>query len=101
MDIEHCDRLSWFSRRGESHGQDGETLPAAAMPQTQTASGDPAMAFEPSIEPTGDHSARLAKSAAASLPDEHRISPVSASKRASTPRIDFQRRIPSRSINDL
>jgi hypothetical protein len=100
MDIEHCDGLSWFSRRGESHGQDGETLPAAAMPQTQTASGDPAMAFEPSIEPTGDHSARLAKSAA-SLPDEQRISPVSASKRASAPRMDFQRRIPSRSINDL
>jgi hypothetical protein len=101
MDIEHCDRLSWFSRRGESHRQDGETLPAAAMPQTETASGDPAMAFEPSIESTGDHSARLAKSAAASLPDEQRIFPVSASKRASTPRMDFQRRIPSRSINDL
>jgi hypothetical protein len=48
MDIEHCDRLSWFSRRDESHGQDGERLPAADMPQTATASSDPAMAFEPS-----------------------------------------------------
>jgi hypothetical protein len=101
MDIEHCDRLSWFSRRDESHGQDGERLPSAAPPQNETASGDPAMAFEPSIEWTGDHSARLAKSAAASLPDVQRICPVSASKRANTPRMKSQRRIPSRSINDL
>jgi hypothetical protein len=42
-------------RRGESHEQDGERLPSAAVPQTETASGDPAMAFEPSIERTGDH----------------------------------------------
>jgi hypothetical protein len=101
MNIEHCDGLSWFSRRGESHEQDGETLPAAAVPQTETASGDPAMAFEPSIERTVDHSTRLPKSAAASLPDEQRICPASASKRANTPRINPQRRIPSRSINDL
>jgi hypothetical protein len=100
MDIEHCDRLSWFSRRDESHGQDGETLPSAAAPQSETASGDPAMAFEPSIESTGDHSARLAKSAAASLPDIQRIfrSPL---RNARTPRMKPQRRIPSRSINDL
>jgi hypothetical protein len=58
MNIEHCDRLSWFSRRGESHEQDGETLPFAAMPQIETASGDPAMASVPSIEPTGDQSTR-------------------------------------------
>src|SRR5260221_5454622 len=73
MDIEHCDRLSWFLRRGESHEQDGERLPSAAVPQTETASGDPAMAFEPSIERTGDHSTRLPKSAAVSLPAERRI----------------------------
>jgi hypothetical protein len=100
MDIEHCDRLSWFSRRDESHGQDGERLPSAAQPQNETASGDPAMAFEPSIESTGDHSARLAKSAAALLPHVPDC-PVSASKRANTPRMKPQRRIPSRSINDL
>jgi hypothetical protein len=58
MDIEHCSRLSWFLRRDESHEQDGETL-APAVLQTETASGDPAMAFEPSIERTGDHSTRL------------------------------------------
>src|SRR5262249_13672135 len=62
-------------RRGESHEQDGERLPSAAMPQTETASGDPAMAFEPSIERTGDHSTRLPKSAAVSLPAERRIYP--------------------------
>jgi len=26
MNIEHCDFLSWFSRKCESHKQDGETL---------------------------------------------------------------------------
>ena len=30
MNIEHCDCLSWFSRRGESHEQDGERLSRAA-----------------------------------------------------------------------
>src|SRR5262245_8751429 len=45
------------------------------MPQTETASGDPAMAFEPSIERTGDHSTRLPKSAAVALPAERRIYP--------------------------
>src|ERR1700674_2877510 len=46
MDIEHCDCLSLLLRRCESHEQDGETLPFAAMPQTDTASSDPAMAFD-------------------------------------------------------
>jgi hypothetical protein len=50
MDIEHCSRLSWYLRRGESHEQDGEKLLSAAMPQTETASSDPAMAFEPSVK---------------------------------------------------
>jgi hypothetical protein len=100
MDIEHCGLLSWFLRRSESHEQDGERLPSAGMPQTETASGDPAMAFEPSIEWMGDHSAhlpnrqRFVAGATADLS-------VSASKRATTPRIMHQRRIPSRSINDL
>ena len=35
MDIEHCDFLSWFSRRGESHEQDGETLSRAACRERQ------------------------------------------------------------------
>src|SRR6185312_7318814 len=49
MNIEHCDCLSWFSRRRESHKQDGETL-SAQQPscKANTASGDPAMAFGPS-----------------------------------------------------
>jgi hypothetical protein len=48
MDIEHCDGLSWFSGRGESHEQDGERL-MRAKPRFPSASSDPAMAFEPSI----------------------------------------------------
>src|SRR5215470_4450769 len=98
MDIEHCDCLSWFLRKGESHEQDGERL-MRAEPRSLSASSDPAMAFEPSMERTGTI-ARL-ESAAASLPDEQRTNPVSASKRANTPRAHVQRRIPSRSINDL
>jgi hypothetical protein len=31
---------------GKSHAQDGETLSVAATPQLETASSDPAMAFE-------------------------------------------------------
>src|SRR5262252_9288072 len=59
MDIEHCDCLSWFSRRGESHEQDGERLlSATTTPQRSSASRDPAMAFGPSMERTGDHSTR-------------------------------------------
>jgi hypothetical protein len=101
MHIEHFVFLSWFPASLESHEQDGEKLSRVTAVRGATASGDPAMAFEPSIERTGDYSARLAKSAAASLPDEQRSRPVSASKRASTPRTNLQRRIPSRSINDL
>jgi hypothetical protein len=54
MDIEHCDCLSWFSRRGESHEQDGERL-MRADPRPASASGDPAMAFEAFLCTTGDH----------------------------------------------
>src|SRR5271169_5189106 len=49
MNVEHCDCLSWFSRRCESHKQDGETLPAQHGCNTCPASGDPAMAFGPSV----------------------------------------------------
>jgi len=72
MDIEHCDCLSWFLRKDKSHEQDGERLPPAAVPQTETASSDPAMAFEPSIERTGDHSTRLPNRQRPALPDEQR-----------------------------
>jgi hypothetical protein len=40
LSIEHCDFLSWFSRKRESHKQDGETLTArseAAMPYQRPA----------------------------------------------------------------
>src|SRR5580658_1156381 len=51
MNIEHCDCLSWFSRKSESHKQDGETLPAQRdCCKSLPASGDPAMAFEPSMD---------------------------------------------------
>jgi hypothetical protein len=53
MDVKHCNLLSWFME-GESHEQDGETLRAvraSARTTTETASGDPAMAFEPSVRP--------------------------------------------------
>src|SRR6188472_727596 len=86
MDIEHCDCLSWFLRKDKSHEQDGEKLPPAAMPQTETASSDPAMAFEPSIGRTGDHSTRLKIGSVRRCRDEQRTNPVSASKRANTPR---------------
>jgi hypothetical protein len=49
MKIEHCDCLSWLSRRGESHEQDGETLSRTAAVRERAASGDPAMAFGPSM----------------------------------------------------
>ena len=72
MDIEHCDFLSWFSRRGESHEQDGETLSRAAEPRARTASGDPAMAFEPPLRRTGAVWRPVQKSAALSLPVKQR-----------------------------
>src|SRR6266508_3414389 len=68
MDIEHCDCLSRFSRRGESHEQDGERL-TRAKPRSASASSDPAMAFGPSVERTGRSSARLTIGSG-SLPDE-------------------------------
>jgi hypothetical protein len=72
MDIEHCECLSWFLRRCERHEQDGTMLPLAAMPQPDTASGDPAMAFDLPLSGRAIHSTRLSKSTALSLPDEWR-----------------------------
>jgi hypothetical protein len=47
MDIEHCISFSWFSASPESHEQDGEKLSHITAKRGATASGDPAMAFEP------------------------------------------------------
>jgi hypothetical protein len=44
MHIEHCDFLSWFLARPESHEQDGKKLRRVTVVK-RTASGDPAMAF--------------------------------------------------------
>jgi hypothetical protein len=53
MNIEHCDCLSWVSRKGESHKQDGEMLSAQHCCDASTASGDPAMAFGLSLDMNG------------------------------------------------
>src|SRR5258707_1959030 len=72
MDIKHCGRLSWFLRRRESHAQDGKRLPSAAVPQTKTASGDPAMASR-AFHLNARAFARLPKPAAVPPPVEQRI----------------------------
>src|SRR4029079_14666714 len=59
MDIEHWYFLSWFSRRGVGHEQDGETFFRAAEPLAKRASGDPAMALEPPSRRTGAGGARF------------------------------------------
>jgi hypothetical protein len=51
MGVEHCDFLSWFFRKGESHEQDGERL--SGRLRIGAASGDPAMAFVSSIGSEG------------------------------------------------
>jgi hypothetical protein len=50
MSIEHCDDLSWLSRKRQSHKQDGEALMPQYGLRIVSASGDPAMAFEPSLK---------------------------------------------------
>jgi hypothetical protein len=52
MNVEHCDCLSWFSRKCESQKQDGETLSAQHCCNA-SATGDPAMAFGPSSDKNG------------------------------------------------
>jgi hypothetical protein len=80
MNIEHCDFLSWFSRKRESHKQDGETLTAQqASCNAASASGDPAMAFEPSSDRNGQSPIRQA---AAWLPGNSGRLMRSADKRA-------------------
>jgi hypothetical protein len=59
MDIEHWYFLSWLSRRGDGHEQDGETFFRAALSLAKRTSGDPAMAFEPSLKRTGAVCARF------------------------------------------
>src|SRR5262249_5962102 len=56
VNIKHLDGLSWFRGSGESHEQDGKTLPRA-KPRFASASSDPAMAFGPS-NCDGRHSRR-------------------------------------------
>jgi hypothetical protein len=72
MDIEHCDFLSWFSRRGDGHEQDGETFFRAARPRAKRTSGDPAMAFVPPLRRTGAILQPVQMSAAPSLPVKQR-----------------------------
>jgi hypothetical protein len=103
MDVEHFGCLSRFSRRGESHEQDGETLRRAGICRRETASSDPAMAFGPSVSP-GDCRPGLEIGSAHSLPDETADDFVSSAlqKRAGFAARDLlQRRMPSRSISDL
>ena len=85
LDIEHCDCLSWFSRRCESHEQDGETLSAQQWPlPSLPASGDPAMALGPSCECDGP-AARRSKSAASAAGQMGGRIMRSATKRAGLP----------------
>jgi len=49
MHIKHFIFLSWFPASPESHEQDGEKLPSIVVMPRSTASGDPAMAFEPCL----------------------------------------------------
>jgi hypothetical protein len=72
MDIEHLIFLSWFSRRGDGHEQDGETLTRAAALRAGKASGDPAMAFEPPLRRSERRMRPVQKSAALSLPVKQR-----------------------------
>jgi hypothetical protein len=53
MNVKHFDCLSWFSEKCESHKQDGETLSAQPRCDAASASGDPAMAFGPSLGMNG------------------------------------------------
>ena len=92
--------LSWFSRRDESHEQDGERL-RAARAQRATASGDPAMAFEPSMV-RGRRSAGpdlLGSIGAAGT--IRRMRRIRRTTRGQARAANGQRRMPSRSISVL
>ena len=102
MNVEHCDCLSWFSRKRESHKQDGETLSAQ-----QCCNACQRLAILPWLlgpscdeERTTGPFARDRQRAAVQLAAPHRCAPPTKHARA-FPRANFQRRIPSRSINPL
>src|SRR5688572_8326759 len=89
MNVKHCDGLSWFSRRGESHEQDGKRLSRATKIRVRTASGDPAMASGPSRYRRANNSLRRRIGSDFTLPDEGRISLRSAPKRADNAAHDY------------
>jgi hypothetical protein len=91
------DFLSWFSDKGESHEQDGKTLSRAIAALGATASGDPAMAFNPSGISSGAklHSLRQPR-----LPHKRGWNRRIRNARKKTAPQN-QRRIFSRSINSL
>src|SRR5581483_2058425 len=85
VDIKHLNRLSWFSRKGESHEQDGERLCRARELRAVTAPGDPAMAFMTSSVITGVSGPLLVDSRIA-VRRTRRQYKNSAGKRADAPR---------------
>jgi len=54
MHFEHCVFLSLFPASLECHEQDGEKLSHITAARGATASGDPAMAFEPCLVARGE-----------------------------------------------
>src|SRR5215831_13697903 len=74
MDIEHCDRLSWFCEGAKAMSK---TARGCRLRPCRRPKQRPAILPWPSSLPlrTGDHSTRLPKSAAVSLPAERRIYP--------------------------
>jgi hypothetical protein len=100
MDIEHCDCLSLFWQSRKSHEQDGETLLLPSMPHRDTASSDPAMAFGlPVVD--GRRFTRFLNRQRFFAVGRSAGTCETLQKRADVPRTNTQRRIPSRSINDL
>jgi hypothetical protein len=100
MDIEHCGCLSLLLRRRECHEQDGEMLPMAALPQIDTASGDPAMAFDLPLNGRAIIRPVLHVDSDAAA-GERRINRYPLPTRERVVYSNAQRRIPSRSISDL
>jgi hypothetical protein len=100
MYIEHSDCLSLFWQSCKSHEQDGETLSLPPMPHRDTAPSDPAMAFGlPLVD--GRRFARFLNRQRLFAAGRMAGTCETLQKRANVPRANTQRRIPSRSINDL
>jgi hypothetical protein len=100
MFIEHCDCLSLFWQSCKSHEQDGETLFVPSIPHRDTASSDPAMAFGlPLVD--GRRFTRFRNRQRFFAAGRIAGTYETLQKRANVPRANTQRRIPSRSINDL